>query len=296
MTSTRTVGEPRRRTLIPAAAHAAAIAAVVGALIVYWFGVADRYAVFLYDHLGAGPFDRVTTSRYWMASLVAGGMVACLHTPLQAFMGWWTRRRGGRYRGANPARVWALSAAPLVVLVPAVTMTVNAPTLSLGQAAGVTAALLAGLALALAPARWAAERPVDLAWLAADGLGLAPVLLLLLRVLELPAQGLLATPFAVAVAGGSLVAALAWLALMTLLRSWRHRPRHGATPILLAGLTISYLLLPLAHYLFATPSEYRYITTASNFFPESPLLLAASWVAAASLAIVAARLPRRHRR
>ena len=141
--------------------------------------------------------------------------------------------------------------------------------------------------MALAPARWAASPADPLA--GGDGLGLAPVLLLL-RVLELPAQGLLAMPFAVAVAGGSLVAALAWLALMTLLRSWRHRPRHGATPILLAGLTISYLLLPLAHYLFGTPSEYRYITTASNFFPESPLCWPL-WVGAAILAIVAAPCP-----
>lgn len=284
---------PWRRALPPAIV----ITAGVGALLVYWFGIADRYAVFLYDHLGAGPFDRVTTSRYWMAGLVAGGLVTCLHTPFQALLGWVTRRRGSAGRGGAPAvtpdppRIWALCAAPLVVLIPAVTMTVNAPTLSLGQALGVTASVLAALALALAPTRWAAERPVDLVWLAADGLGLVPVLLLL-RALEMPAQGLLAMPLAAAIAVGAMVASVSWLALMTLLRAWRRRPRHGAASILLAGLTISYLLLPLAHHLLATPPGYRYITTASNFIPDNPLLLAASWASAAILATVAARWPR----
>ena len=87
MSTQRAAEGPWHRALIPAAMHAVAIAAVVGALIVYWFGVADRYAVFLYDHLGAGPFDGVTTSRYWMAS--GGGRdVACLHTRSRRIIGW----------------------------------------------------------------------------------------------------------------------------------------------------------------------------------------------------------------
>lgn len=279
-----------RRALIPATA----LVVGIGALFVYWFGVANRYVVFLYEHLGAGPFDRVTTSRYWMAGLVAGGMVVSVLAPLQALLG--RLVPGGRpYQAPDPLRVWALCAPPLALIIVGVTTTMNAPTLTLGQAVGCAAATLAGLALALAPMRWAAERPMDLVWLAGDGLGLAPVLLLL-RALELPAQGLVTMPLAIAVAAGAVVAAIAWLAMMTLVRAWRRRRRPSAAAILLAGLTISYLLFPLAHYLFGTPPDYRYITTASNVFPTNPQFLIASWAVAALLAGVAARLPRRNRR
>jgi len=274
-----------RRALLPAVV----ISAGVSALYVYWFAVADRYAVFLYDHLGAGPFDPVTTSRYWMCGLVAGGMVTVLYTPLQALLGWLARRTGREAEVPDPVRVWALCAIPLTAVIIIVTMTMNAPTLSAGQAIGCAAATVVALALALAPAHWAAARPADLAWLAADGLGLVPVLLLL-RVVELPAQGLVPRPLAVGVAAGSVVASLAWLAVMTLLRAWRHRPRPAAPAVLLAGLSISYLLLPLAHHLLATPPGYRYISTSANFFPSSLGLLAASLGLAALMAAGASRV------
>ncbi len=292
MTAQRAARGPWRRALFPALT----ITAGISALFVYWFGVADRYVVFLYDHLGAGHYDPITTSRYWMAGLVAGGIVTCLYTPFQALLGWRARRpanpapQGEPHVAPDPLRIWVLCAPPLAAVIPAVTMTVNAPTLSAGQALGCTIATLAALALALAPARWATERPIDLAWLAGDGLGLVPVLLLL-RVLELPAQGLFTMPLAVAVAAGAVASSVAWLGLMTALRAWRRPHRAGVAAIILAGLTISYLLLPLAHYVLATPPGYRYITTSSNFFPNSPSLLAASLAVAALLAVVAARLP-----
>jgi len=286
MRTAHTTGDAWRRAAIPAAP----IIVGVSTLFVYWFGVADRYAVFLYEHLGAGPFDLVTTSRYWMAGLVAGGMVTSIYTPFRALVGAFTRA-GQHQESPDPLRIWALCALPLAVTIVGVTTRVNTPTLTLGQGVGCATAALAALALALAPARWAVERPLDLVWLVGDGLGLVPVLLLL-RTPELAGRGIVTRPLGIAVAGGSVLASITWLALMTLLRAWRRRPRHGAASILLAGLAINYLLLPLAHYLLATPPDYRYITTASNFFPESPLLLLATWAVATLLALLAARLPR----
>jgi len=64
-----------RRGWVGAAVHGVAVAAVVLGLFYRWFAVADRYVIFLYEHLGATPFDRVTRGRYWMAGLVAAGMV-----------------------------------------------------------------------------------------------------------------------------------------------------------------------------------------------------------------------------
>ena len=60
---------------LAAALHALPVIGVVLGLFTYWFAVADRHAVFLYDHLGASAFDRVTRSRYWMAGLVASSIV-----------------------------------------------------------------------------------------------------------------------------------------------------------------------------------------------------------------------------
>ena len=101
-----------------------------------------------------------------------------------------------------------LCALPLIVGIPAITMTRNTPTLPLGLAAACVVATLAGLALALLPGEWAARRPVDLTWLAFDGLGLMPILLLL-RSVELPGRGVsVSMPLAVLFAIGGLLAGI----------------------------------------------------------------------------------------
>ncbi len=63
---------------------------VIG-LFYYWFGVANRYIIFLYYHLDAGPFDSRTVTRYWMSGLVASGAVMVLY----AMANWF----GGRVAG-----------------------------------------------------------------------------------------------------------------------------------------------------------------------------------------------------
>ena len=81
--------------------------------------------------------------------------------------------------------MWRLAAIPLALGIPAITMTVGTPTLPPALAAACVVTTLLGLAVALLPGRWAAERPLDLMWLVSDGVGLMPALLFL-RVVELP--------------------------------------------------------------------------------------------------------------
>ncbi len=115
-------------------------------------------------------------------------------------------------------RIWLLAALPLAIGIPLITMTVNQPTLPLPLAAACVLSTLAGLALALWPGDWAAERPWDLLWLWGDGAGLMPVLLLL-RVVELPGRGLsISGEMATMIAAGALLLAVAWLGLMSVLR------------------------------------------------------------------------------
>lgn len=281
-----------------ALAWAAPVAVFVLALFYYWFGVADRHAVFLYAHTTvnvppAQPFDALTVSRYWMAGLVAAGAVLVWYP-----LGLWAAGRIAVWRGREfdpPAgwRVWALCAPPLAVGIPAITLTVNAPTLPPDLAAACAAAALAGLAVAVLPGEWAARRPIDLAWLAADGLGLVPALTAV-RAIELPGRGLSITaPVAWGAAIGGTVAGLAWLGIMSALRAWRRRPGPGAGALLLAGLGISYLCLPLVHYLIATPPGFRYITAASNFFALEPAVQALALAVAGAQAWGAAALRRR---
>ncbi len=269
--------------------YAGLISLLILGLFGYWFGVADRYAVFLYEHLGAAPFDAVTSSRYWMAGLVAAGVVFCLATLAQFALG----RLRPTYRPPAPAGVWLCCLPPLALGIPLITMLVNAPTLLLGLALAAAGATLAGLAPALWLADGAARRPAELAWLLADGLGLAAPLLLLLA-LELPARGVsLPAWVGYLAAGGGLLAGCAWLAVMTAARRRWRRGMPPAGALLAAGAAWAYLLLPLAHHLFATPPGYRYISAAGNFFAFNPWLQGATWIIVVGLALGVSRLRRR---
>ena len=88
--------------------HALPVTALVLPLFYYWFAIADRYFVFLYYHdMGprypdTSPFSGVTSSRYWMAGLVAGGMVTVLYTTGCWLLG----RLSASYRAPAWWRVW----------------------------------------------------------------------------------------------------------------------------------------------------------------------------------------------
>lgn len=269
--------------------EAVAIVALVLILYTYWFAQADRYVIFLYGHSAPGipltePFDAITSSRYWMAGLVAAGVVMLLYTGVNWIGGRVAARSGSSFGTPPWWRVWALSAPGLIAGILAITMTANTPVLPLPLAVASAATALAGLALALMPGRWAADRPDDLLWLMLDGMGLVPALLLL-RAIELPGRGLSVSPtvvwfFAIgAVIGGAL-----WLALLSVLRQWGDRPSPGAVAIFLAGVGLSYTLMPLAHYLTAGPPGFRYITNSTNFFAANPLLQLLAFAVAAGLA------------
>jgi hypothetical protein len=149
---------------------------------------------------------------------------------------------------------------------------------------------LIGLALALTPGALAAHRPRELVWLAAYGVGLVPPLLLL-RAIELPARGLSVSVLAANVfAIASIVVGIVWLSGLSAARAWWRDPAPSVGAIFIAGLCWSYLVLPLAHYIFATPSDFRYITTVNNFFAYAPEIQIAAWIVAGILAVGAAKL------
>ena len=66
-------------------------------LLYCWFAVADRHVVFLYYHdMGprvpdTAPNSFVTSSRFWMAGLVASGTVLVLYTAATLLASWLRR-------------------------------------------------------------------------------------------------------------------------------------------------------------------------------------------------------------
>ena len=270
--------------------HATPIVALLLGLLYDWFAIANRYHIFLYNHLGATPFDEVTRSRYWMAGLVAAGLVLVLYTSVNWVIGRLAGTRGRVYSPPAWWRVWLICLPPLAIGIPLITMTFNAPTLPLTDALAVLVAMLIGLALALWPSDLAAHRSRELVWLLACGLGLVPSLLLL-RAIEVPGRGL-SVPIwlAYTIAIGGTLAGAVWLVGLTWLRVKLGRFGLTMGQLLWAGCAWSYLLLPLAHHILATPPEFRYISTASNFFAFTPLVQLLSWTMTAALAFGSTQL------
>ena len=240
--------------------HALPVVALMLALFTYWFAIADRYFVFLYYHdMGplvpdTSPFSRVTSSRYWMTGLVASGAVLLVYTAVV----WLLATLFPRYRPPAWWRVWAVCAVVLVVGVPAITMTANAPTLPLGNGAQVTLVALIGVGLALWPSELAAVRPGELVWLVAAGFGLMMV----------------------------------WLLIVTGLRLWLRRSVSGAGTTFATGVSVSYLLMPVVHHLLGTDG-YFYITGSDNFFARSILVQLLTWAVSGGLVLGLTWLRRR---
>ncbi len=223
-----------------------------------------------------------------MAGLVACGFVTLLNILFNGVAG----RLRSLYYPPDWRRVWLLSALPLSASILYITMTYNAPTLPLSHAIRCVLATLIGLAFALLPGEWAARRSVDLAWLVVDGVGLMPVLILM-RAIELPGRGLNVSPIlAWGFAIGSVIGGLIWLRTVAHLRHKRGRAMPHALAQLAAGLSVSYVIMPLVHYLIATPPGYKYITTAANFFAINPFLQVVVFVVAAAMVFGADRVRR----
>ncbi|HMN30885.1 MAG TPA: hypothetical protein PKE45_22210 [Caldilineaceae bacterium] len=271
-------GEWRR-----AGVDALLVCCLVLAIFYYWFAQADRYAIFLYGHNGATPFDNATSSRYWMAGLVAGGMILTGYTTANWFLGRLAALRFHTYAPPRWWRVWLLCAPPLTAGLLSIAMCCNRPTLPLTNALLSVGATLVALAFALLPGKLAAQDPAQLVWLTAYGVGLTPSLLLL-RVVELPGRSSVDTRLAYLVAVGSLLATALCVGVIALVQRLRRQPPFRLSELLAAGIGVSYLLLPLAHYCFLTPPEFRYISVAANFFAFDLRIQLLTWGVSALIA------------
>ncbi|MFC1974819.1 hypothetical protein ACFLXQ_00295 [Chloroflexota bacterium] len=272
--------------------YALSVIALVLYLLHYWFAIADRYFVFLYYHnMGprypdTSPFSAVTSSRYWMAGLVASGAVMVIYVVTNWLLG----RLLKNYWPPDWWRVWGLSGLPLAIGIPAITMTVNAPTLPFWNAVQVTLVTLIGLALALMPGKMAAKRPGMFILLAVDGIGLMFILLYLPALEDLPRWLAGGRMVYVWMFGVGLVMGLGLLLLITGLHVWWRTSVPKAPAVFVAGLCVAYLLMPLVHHVSFTDG-YDYISGKDNFFARSSALLQiVTWLVAGGIALGVTRL------
>jgi hypothetical protein len=236
----------------------------------YWFAIADRYRVFLYFHdMGrlvpdTTPFSRVTASRYWMSALVWAGALMILY----AGANWLAGRLSSSYQPPAWWQLWLISFAPISFIIVLITMTTNQPVLPAEHTARVVLVALVGLALALAPGRTAATRPVSLLLLAGDGLALMLFLTATLGIERLGQFSASNRAYTIAIAFAGVASGLAVLAILSAMRLWQRwlMPRRGE--LLVAALCVAYLLLPLVHHLGFTDGIF-YISDADNFFARN---------------------------
>lgn len=265
--------------------HATPISLFVLAIYYYWFGIADRYAVFLYYHemgplFDTSPLGDTTRSRYWMTGLVCGGIVLIVY----AGINWLLGRLRRDYAPPSWWRTWALVAVPLVVGIPLITMLANDPRLPVLVALNTTLAAILGVGLALAPARMAARQPGALKGLAWDGLAIGGIIQgvsLLERALTMLERG---RTYGVFLLGMGLAGAIILLLVVTWLRWWRRLSVPGAPALLAAGFCVAYLLWPLLHYVGFTDGYY-YITDMDNFFSRQWAYQFLGWAVAAAVAV-----------
>lgn len=259
-----------------------------------WFALANRYNIFLYFHdMGplvpdTSPFSAVTSSRYWMAGLVAGGVVMLFY----GWTNWLLGRLKLEFRVTDWWRTWLMVGVPLAAAIPAITMNANQPTLPLNLALWVTVVTLAGLALALQPGRLAAENPVELFLLVLDGTGLMLLMTTLVGLerlagwLERGSTRYIYGMVAVTVAG------ILIMGLTTVVRLYLSRPGQDALHILLSGLAGAYLFLPLVHHISFSDGNF-YITDADNFLARNFYLQALIWLLGTAVAFLFFKI--RHR-
>jgi len=307
--STRGARHGRRAHSVPAQsvnkwlvelAFAVPIVAGLVCLFYNWYAVRDRYFIFLYYHemgqdFDTSPFGWVTAGRYRMSALVASGAVMVPYIVVNLVLG----RAVKRYRAPVWWRIWIFCSVPLLVAVPAITMTVNNPVLSPGYASQVTAVMLVGLALALFLGRMAAERPLAYLLALLDGGALAILLVSLAGLERYPdwlARGrVIYLVMLLVVVGAGIALSLAMTAVYSL---WRRAEPPLAMTVLVAGLDVAYLLLPLVHHLFVSTDEgtwldpgfFTYIPSADNYFARSAWVQIGVWVTVATMALGTHRL------
>jgi hypothetical protein len=250
----------------------------------YIFGYADRKIIFLYEHLGLTPFDRMTTGRYWMTGLVLSGFLTILYLLTQLLLKFTKKQEGISWRN-----IIKLIMIPLITGGILIIMTLGEPKLTFLIAISSVLALSIGIAVGFSVVddliKDIRKAIINLLF----GFGLVPFLLLF-RVLELPEKGIISMNISLLVIAITIVVGFFWLLMFYRIFKY-NMPR--LINVIKGTIVIGYIGLPVIHYLIATPKGIPYITSSDNFFADSIILRITNWILLILIVFLVEKLAKR---
>ncbi len=257
-------------------AQAVSISVLITSVYYYWFAVADRNYLFLYGNFGWGPFHSMTAGRYWMTGLVLSAFITLLYTLFNLLLRLIFLLQKKNYSLPSWKHVWLISQPAIAAGIPLIIMNVNYPVMPFSITLMCITAASAGLGLGLYTSEMFIRDAKKFFIVSLDSLALVPPLILI-PALGLPAKGILTMTPAIALSSGSVIFSCLWLIVITFVYKRKGITTGRRYEILLSGCFYTYLVLPMLHYLFATPPGRPYITTSDNFFPDSFYLKILTW-------------------
>lgn len=247
----------------------------------YLFIYADRKVVFLYSHLGSTPFDAMTSGRYWMAGFVLSGFLTLFYLIIKLMMKLLFPNTHPRWK-----TIVQLSFLPLFLGILIITMNFGEPHLTFSLALSSAATLIIGLIIGFSVVDDLILHFQSTKNYLITGFGLMPFLSLF-RTLELPAKGILSWSTSILVTIFSMIGGLLWVFTAYLLIEKNKPP---LIKVLTGTLAITYVALPVLHYLLATPEGIPYITTSGNVFAQDMVLRISTWIVLILLAFIGEKL------
>jgi len=246
--------------------HSSSISVVVFVFYYLWFVFLDRRLIFLYGHMHHTPFDVFTASRHWMTGFVVSGVILILYTGANLFI----RKFGYSSQLPDWKIVWKYSCLILILPLLALLIFTGKPPMPVLLSLWILVVLFTGLRLALYASNFIVTNFRPAIWLFFDGLALMPAFTVLAPSVAYGlrrslSQGIYIIILPLVVIGLGLF----WFWILTLLFKRFKHPYPSLTDVFLSGLTMSYILLPLVHYVGSRPGYVRYITNSENFIPNS---------------------------
>ena len=238
----------------------------VGAYL-YAFIFADRTGIFLYEHLGAGPFDPLTTGRYWMLGFVVAGFIT-----LACFIILMILKFSGQKITLDWKTIAKLTTIPLFTSSIIITKLGQPPlpySLAISSAFTLTFAVLTGISFI---------NDLITKWLptvkhAIIVIGFIPFGIFF-RVLELPQSEILSKKTAVFIVASVYVFAVVWMDGF----KWIFRNLDiKATGLIKSIIVMAYIGLPVLHYLMTVAENHPYITSSDIFFTSNIFLRFTNW-------------------
>ena len=272
------------------AVYSVIISIVIAGVFYYWFAAAERNYLFLYGHYGWRPFHRMTLGRYWMTGLVLSCFITFTYTAVNYILLYSAGFLKKSYRIPSWKAVWFLSQPVVLAGIPVI-LNLNSPVIPADIIIICVTVISSGLALGLYCADILLHSIKKFIILSLDGIMLLPSLILMLS-LELPAKGVLNMTYtaAIVIALGGIAVSFSGL----IINSYFFK-RKKITPgknheIILFSFFYAYIILPMAHYLFAAPPGNPYITTSDNFFPDNNMLKLFTWILVSFITFIVYRL------